>query len=124
MARQFSIIIALLFGGGLLPLVKLLLVLLPIILYTLAVFALRPFVSSEQDFVECSTQGLLLFAGFGGLLRTEGGSDVHGDNITADLENAVVYVTLILAALLIAWALIRDLAYFVGSKQVRRNVLP
>ena len=122
MARQFSIIVALNFGGGLKPLVKLFLVLVPIISYTLAVFAVRPFVSSEQDFIDCSTQGLLLFAGFGGLLRTEGGGVQRGDNITKDLGTAVVYGTLILAALLISWALIRDLAYFFGSKQALPNV--
>ena len=118
MARQFSIIIALEFGGDLQPLVKFFLVFLPLLLYTLAVFAVRPFVSSEQDFVECSTQGLLIFAGFGGLLKTEG----RDDSITADLGNAVVYGTLILAALLIIWALVRDLAYFFGSKQALPNV--
>ena len=120
MARQLSIIIALQFGGGLLPLVKFFLVLLPILVYTVAVFAVRPFASSEQDFIECSTQGLLIFAGFGGLLRTEGVGDnhQHGGNVAADLGTAVVYGTLLLAVLLIAWSLIRDVAYFFGSKQV------
>ena len=77
-------------------------------------FALRPFASSEQNFIECSTQGLLLFAGFGGLLGTDSG----GDNVTTGLGTAVVYVTLVLAALLIVWAWTRDLAFFFGSKQV------
>ena len=120
MARQLSIIIGLEFGGGLLPLVKLFLVLLPIIFYTLALFFLQPFVSPEQNFLECSTQALLLLAGFGGLLRTENG----GDNGTTDLGSAVVYGTVILAALLIVWALLRDLAYFFGSKQVLQNIVP
>ena len=118
MAQQLSINIALEFGGGLLPLVKFFLILLPIFSYTLGVFALRPFVSSEHDFIECSTQGLLLLAGLGGLLRT---LDLD-DDTSSDLGSGVVYVTLILAAVLIIGSLIRDMAYFFGSKQVLHNL--
>ena len=119
MAQQLSINIALEFGGGLLPLVKFFLILLPIFGYTLAVFALRPFVSSEHDFIECSTQGLLLLAGFGGLVRTLD----QDDHTSSDLGTGVVYTTLILAAVLIVWALIRDMAYFFGSKQVQKRLV-
>ena len=117
-AIQFWIIISIEFAGGLAPLLKFFLIMLPILVYTLAVFAFRPFSSSEQDFIDCSTQCLLLLGGFGALLRTEGGNDSN----TTDLGTAVVYATLILAVLLIAWALTRDVAHFFGSKQVLKNL--
>ena len=110
--QQWTIIIVAFFTKEETPVLQFSLMFFPLACYALAVFATRPFQSDEDDALECVTQTLLLLLCLGGVIRHD------DDDLNQGLGKVVVYLTLFLTAAVVAWAVVRDLSYSIGSKQV------
>ena len=113
--QQCLIILVALFTTEETPVLQFSLMFLPLACYALAVFACRPFQSDEDDALECITQTLLLLLCLGGLIRYDN-DGLH--KLHKGLGEAVVYLTLFLSAAVVAWAVVKDLSYSIGSQQV------
>ena len=119
--QQLFIVAVALFGKQQPPLLQFTFMLLPLACYSLAVFATRPFQQDEADLLECGAQSVLLLLCLGGLLRTSRDT-AEASTFGKDLGTSLVYSTLVLAALLIAWAVIKDLSHSIGSQETLRKL--